>query len=73
MTKSKLETNMATTNSKYMKHINRLMTQIEEYESAIYNRKIMIKKYEKLIEFLLKEKRVTKSELSKYVTKKNEI
>ncbi len=72
MTKTKLETSIARSDSKHMKHINRLIIRIEKYKSAISDRNTMIKKYESLVQYLLKENKVTKLELSKYVTKKND-
>lgn len=70
MTKTKLKTSIARSDSKHMKRLNRLRERIENYKTAINNRNTMINKYESLVQYLLNEKKVTKQELSKYITKK---
>lgn len=69
MTDPKLKTPMSKTQSSFMKDINRLKKTIDQHKRTISKRNILIGKYELFIKKLLEEKRTTKTELSKFITK----
>lgn len=69
MTKSKLLTPMARSDSKHKRHINRLFNTIDRYKETIKRRNKELNKYRLFVKHLIRDKRVTKLELSKYITK----
>jgi hypothetical protein len=72
MAGSKLKTTQAKISSTLMKDINRIRKQAERQTKINILRKYQIKKINEFIEKLLKEKRITKQELKKYMPKKKE-
>ena len=62
---------LARTHSKFSIERNRLVKHLDSQIKANKNWKEAIEKYNKLIKMLLKTKRITKEELSEYITKKD--
>lgn len=73
MTDAKLLTGLSRTHSKYSKKINRFNKVIDKQKLAIKDRNNELKKYRALVKHLLKENRITKKELSEYLTKRKDL
>jgi len=73
MTKSKLKTERDKAVSSLHRDINRLRERIEEYRRMNDDRKLQLTAYSKLMDKLLKEKRITKSEIKQFIQKRKEL
>ena len=62
---------LARTHSSYSIQINRMTKQLNAQIEANKNWREATHKYDNIIKMLLKTKRITKEEVSKYLTKKN--
>ena len=72
MAKNKLKTETAKITSHLMKDITRIKKQAESQTRMNILRKHQIKLFNKLIEKLLKEGRITKKELKEYMPRKKQ-
>lgn len=66
MSKTKLATPMAKSNSSYQKKVNELRKQADDYRKANDKREEQIRRTQSLILKLLNEGRITKDELKEY-------
>ncbi len=73
MTNPKLLTQSAKIDSTLSKDINRLKKTIYLLEKRSRDYKILLKQMDKLFKIMLKDGRLTKDELSKYMKRRNEI
>ena len=69
MTRTKLKTEVDKLQSSLMKDINRLTKLCNKYNRNTIKRKTQIRMYNKLIDKLLDEKRITKEELKEFIKK----